>query len=36
MLNSFGRLAHDFNCEKSDDFFYKPLADGVSHFKETK
>ena len=34
--NSFGRLAHDFNCREADDIFYKPFADGVRHFKETK
>ena len=31
-----GKLAHDFNCKKADDIFYKPFADGVRHFKETK
>ena len=34
--DSFGKLAHDFNCKKADDIFYKPFADGVRHFKETK
>ena len=34
--NSFGRLAHDINCREADDIFYKPFADGVRHFKETK
>lgn len=34
--NSFGRLAHDFNCKEADDFYYKPFANGVRHFKETK
>ncbi len=32
----FGKLAHDFNCKKADDIYYKPLADGVRHFKETE
>ena len=31
-----GRLAHDFNCKEADDFYYKPFANGVRHFKETK
>ena len=34
--DDFGKLAHDFNCKKADDIYYKPLADGVRHFKETK
>ena len=32
----FGKLAHDFNCKRADDIYYKPFADGVRHFKETK
>ena len=31
-----GRLMHDFNCRTSKDMYYKPLADGVRHFKETE
>ena len=34
--DDFGKLAHDFNCKKADDIFYKPLAEGVRHFKETE
>ena len=34
--DDFGRLAHDFNCKKADDIYYKPLAEGVRHFKETE
>ena len=34
--DEFGKLAHDFNCKKADDIYYKPLADGVRHFKETE
>ena len=28
--------AHDFNRKKADDIYFKPLADGVRHFKETE
>ena len=31
-----GKLAHDVSCKKADDIFYKPFADCVRHFKETK
>ena len=34
--DDFGRLAHDFNCKKADNIYFKPLADGVRHFKETE
>lgn len=34
--DDFGRLAHDFNCKRADNIFFKPLADGVRHFKETE
>ncbi len=34
--DDFGKLAHDFNCKKADNIFFKPLADGVRHFKETE
>ena len=34
--DDFGKLAHDFNCKNADDIYYKPLADGVRHFKETE
>ena len=34
--DAFGKLAHDFNCKKSKNMYYKPLADGVRHFKETE
>ena len=34
--NDFGKLAHDFNCKKADDIYFKPFADGVRHFKETE
>ncbi len=34
--DDFGKLAHDFNCKDADDIYYKPLADGVRHFKETE
>ena len=34
--NAFGKLAHDFNCKNADDIYYKPLAEGVRHFKETE
>lgn len=34
--DDFGRLAHDFNCKKADNIHFKPLADGVRHFKETE
>lgn len=27
---------HDFNCKNAKDMYYKPLADGVSHFKEKR
>ncbi len=33
--DDLGKLAHDFNCKKADNIYYKPLADGVRHFKET-
>ena len=29
-------MAHDFNCKKADIIHFKPLADGVRHFKETE
>ena len=32
--DDFGRLAHDFNCTNPDEIYYKPLAEGVRHFKE--
>lgn len=31
-----GMLMHDFNCKDAKDMYYKPLADGVKHFKEKK
>ena len=34
--DAFGRLAHDFRCTRADDAYYKPLAEGLRHFKETK
>lgn len=34
--DEIGRLMHDFNCLNSKDMYYKPLADGVRHFKETE
>ena len=34
--DDFGKLAHDFNCKKAEDIYYKPLAEGVRHFKETE
>ncbi len=34
--DDFGKLAHDFNCKKADSIYFKPLADGVRHFKEGK
>ena len=34
--DAIGKLAHDFNCTKADDIYYKPLAEGVRHFKETE
>lgn len=34
--DDFGKLAHDFNCTNADDIYYKPLAEGVRHFKETE
>ena len=34
--DNFGKLAHDFSCTKADEIYYKPFADGVRHFKETK
>ena len=34
--DAFGKLAHDFNCKKSKNMYYKPFADGVRHFKETE
>lgn len=34
--DDFGKLAHDFNCTKANDIYYKPLAEGVRHFKETE
>lgn len=34
--DDFSKLAHDFNCKKADDIYFKPLADGVRHFKETE
>ena len=34
--DDFGKLAHDFNCKKADNIYFKPLADGVRHFKETE
>ena len=34
--DAFGKLAHDFNCKKSQNMHYKPFADGVKHFKETE
>ena len=34
--DDFGKLAHDFNCKKADEIYYKPLAEGVRHFKETE
>ena len=34
--DDFGKLAHDFNCKKSKSIYFKPLADGVKHFKETE
>lgn len=34
--DDFGKLAHDFNCKKANSIYFKPLADGVRHFKETE
>ena len=34
--DEIGKLMHDFNCRTSKDMYYKPLADGVRHFKETE
>lgn len=34
--DDYGKLAHDFNCKKADNIYFKPLADGVRHFKETE
>ena len=34
--DDFGKLAHDFNCKKASNIHFKPLADGVRHFKETE
>ena len=34
--DDFGKLAHDFNCKRADNIYFKPLADGVRHFKETE
>ena len=34
--DDFGRLAHDFSCKKADNIYFKPLAEGVRHFKETE
>ena len=34
--DNFGKLAHDFNCKNADNIYFKPLADGVRHFKETE
>ena len=34
--DDFGKLAHDFNCKKADNIYFKPLADGVRRFKETE
>ena len=34
--DDFGKLAHDYNCKKADNIYFKPLADGVRHFKETE
>lgn len=34
--SDIGKLMHDFRCRNAEDMFYKPLSDGVRHFKETK
>ncbi len=34
--DSFGFLAHDFNCKTSKRMHYKEFAEGVKHFKETE
>lgn len=34
--NDIGKLMHDFRCRNAEDMFYKPLRDGVHHFKETE
>ena len=34
--DNFGKLAHNFNCKKSGNMHFEPLAEGVRHFKETK
>nr|WP_202898606.1 hypothetical protein [[Eubacterium] cellulosolvens] len=31
-----GKLAHDFNCMNPELIYFKPLADGIRHFKETE
>jgi hypothetical protein len=31
-----GKLMHDFRCKRSDDIYYRELADGVRHFKESE
>ncbi len=34
--DDIGKLMHDFNCKNTKEFYFKPLADGVRHFKETE
>lgn len=34
--DEIGQLMHDFHCTESKDIYYKELADGVKHFKETE
>lgn len=31
-----GKLMHDFRCRNAEDMYFKPLRDGVYHFKETE
>jgi len=34
--DDIGKLMHDFNCKNTKEFYFKPLAEGVRHFKETE
>lgn len=34
--NDIGKLMHDFRCKDSEDMYFKPLRDGVHHFKATE
>ncbi len=31
-----GKLVHDFHCTSADEMYYKPLAKGMRHFKESE